>query len=102
MNMVRTLVVDFTHTPQEPHYCFDADVLGGCLLKVAFKDALASPWVSTASALPYEGQLVVVSGGMVLDTAYYLDGQFHVGDVVYPPSSLEYWMLVPETPEDEY
>ncbi|HCL5252821.1 TPA: hypothetical protein N2G30_002960 [Salmonella enterica] len=99
--MIRTLVVDYTHTPQEPNYSFNADILGGRLLKVAFKDALASPWISTLSALPREYELVLVSNCHAYDIASYIDGHFHVADCVYPASAIDWWMSVPDTPEED-
>ncbi|ECO4186699.1 hypothetical protein FYD92_06200 [Salmonella enterica] len=99
--MIRTLVVDYTDTPQEPNYTFNADILGGRLLKVAFKDALVSPWISTISALPREYELVLITNGHVFDIANYIDGQFHVADCVYPASAIDWWMPVPDAPDDE-
>ncbi|MCU7123639.1 hypothetical protein J3T26_23495 [Salmonella enterica] len=99
--MIRTLVVDYTHATQEPNYTFNANILGGRLLKVAFKDALVSPWISTISALPREYELVLITNGHVFDIANYIDGQFHVADCVYPASAIDWWMPVPEAPDDE-
>ncbi|ENO0459658.1 hypothetical protein ACAK56_003697 [Salmonella enterica] len=99
--MIRTLVVDYTDTPQEPNYSFNADILGGRLLKVAFKDALVSPWVSTASALPREYQLVLISNYHAFDIANYIDGHFHVADCVYPASAIERWMPVPDIQDED-
>lgn len=99
--MIRTLVVDYTDTPQEPNYTFNANILGGRLLKVAFKDALVSPWISTASALPREYELVLISDGHVLNAANYIDGHFHIDDCVYLASNFDWWMPIPELPEGD-
>ncbi|ECA8970989.1 hypothetical protein ETB55_11625 [Salmonella enterica subsp. enterica serovar Omuna] len=99
--MIRTLVVDFTHAPQEPHYSFNADVLGGRLLKIAVKDALASPWISTFSALPREYELVLISDGHAFSAANYIDGHFHIDDCVYQASNIDWWMPVPELPAED-
>ncbi|QMB01762.1 hypothetical protein HV012_12470 [Escherichia fergusonii] len=99
--MIRTLVIDFAKASKEPRYQFNADILGGSLLKVAFNDALASPWVSTINTLPHEYQLVLISDGHGFEAASYIAGHFHVDDCVYPVSSIDWWMPIPELPERE-
>ncbi|EPZ9322201.1 hypothetical protein [Salmonella enterica] len=31
----------------------------------------------------------------------FIDGQFHVADCVYPASAIDWWMPVPDAPDDE-
>ncbi|EFH3410618.1 hypothetical protein [Escherichia coli] len=97
--MIRTLVIDFAKAPQEPSYHFNADILGGRLLRVVFKDALASPWIATDAQLPGDYDLVLVCDGYGVETANYIDGEFHCTSETYPAKQITHWMLVPELPE---
>ncbi|ECG4947692.1 DUF551 domain-containing protein [Salmonella enterica subsp. enterica serovar Llandoff] len=99
--MIRTLVIDFAKAPQEPSYYLNADILGGRLLGVAFNDALASPWISTANALPRACELVLIFDGEMVDAANYIPGSFHGADRYYPEKQITHWMPIPELPEGD-